>query len=92
MGGYGLPVVANRGDSELQVDRIPDDDGGDHQVQPTCAMLFVLVRAVPQFAQPVEERRPGQGVSHIALIEPDTDAAPQFAQLRRPILRPARSS
>jgi hypothetical protein len=55
-------------------------------------MLLVLVRAVPQFTQPVKEHRPGRGVSRLALIQPDVDAAPQLAQLRRPILCLARSS
>jgi len=76
--GYGLPVLANRGDRALQVDRVPEHDGGDHEVQPTCAMPLVLVRAIPQFAQPVEEHRPCQGVSRLPLIQPDVDAAPQF--------------
>ena len=41
-------------------------------------MPLVLVRAVSQFAQPVEEYRPGQGVSGFALIQPDVNAPPQF--------------
>ena len=47
--GYCLPVPANRGDSALQVDCVPEHDGGNHEVQPTCAMPLVLVRAIPQF-------------------------------------------
>ena len=76
--GYCLPVPANCGDRALQVDRVPEHDGGNHEVQPTCAMALVLVRAIPQFAQPVEEDRPCQGVSRLALIQPDVDAAAQF--------------
>src|SRR5208282_6656318 len=75
---YRLPVLADRGDGALQVDRVPEHDGGDHEVQPTGAMALVLVRAVAQFAQPVEEHRPCQGVSRLALIESNVDAAPQF--------------
>jgi len=41
-------------------------------------MALVLVRAVVQFAQPVKENRPCQGVSRLALIESNVDAAPQF--------------
>ena len=76
--GYCLPVPANRDDRALQIDRVPEHDGGNHEVQPTCAMPLVLVRAIPQFAQPVEEHRPCQGVSRLALIQPDVDAAAQF--------------
>jgi hypothetical protein len=32
---YSLPVLADRGDCALQVDRVPEHDGGDHEVQPT---------------------------------------------------------
>ena len=43
-----------------------------------AAMALVLLRAIAQFAQPVEEHRPGQCVFHLALIEPDVDASPQL--------------
>ena len=52
---YSLSVLADRGDGALQIGRVPEHNGGDHEVQPTGTMALVLVRAIPQFTQPVEE-------------------------------------
>ena len=45
--GYDLPGLADRGDSALQVDRVLEHDGGDHEVQPTGAMPLVLPKTPP---------------------------------------------
>ena len=76
--GYRLPGLADRGNRPFQVDRVPEYDGGHHQIQPTGAMPLVFVRAVPQLTQPVKEYRPCQGVFRLSFIEPDMDAPPQF--------------
>jgi len=74
----GLPAIADRGDRRLQVDGIPKHDGGDYEVQPTRPVPLVLVGAVAEFTQPVEEHRLGQGVSGFPLVQPDVDPSPQF--------------
>jgi hypothetical protein len=72
---YCLPGRAN---CALQINRVPENDGRDHKIQPAGAMPLVLMRAIPQFAQAVEEYRPGQRVFCFSFIEPDMDALSQF--------------
>jgi hypothetical protein len=48
------------------------------RVQTTGTMPLVFVRAVPWFAEPVEEYRPGQSVSRLALVGSDVDGPKQF--------------
>jgi hypothetical protein len=55
-------------------------------------MPLVLVRAARQFSRPIGHHRSGRGVFRLALIQTDVDAAPQFAQLRRPMFYLALSS
>ena len=50
-----LPLIAKVIDSALQVGGIPQNDGRDEQVQTTGAVALVLIGAVADFAQPVEE-------------------------------------
>ena len=57
-----LPGLADRVNRALQVDCVPEHDGGDHEIQAAGAMPLVLVRAIPQFAQPVEKDCPCQRV------------------------------
>jgi hypothetical protein len=47
VGNY-LPGLADRGNGALQVDRVPKNNAGHHEIQPTGAMPLVFVRAVPQ--------------------------------------------
>ena len=56
--GTDLSGLADRSNGALQVDRVPKHNGRDHKVQSAGAMPLVFVRAVPQFAQPVEETPP----------------------------------
>jgi hypothetical protein len=60
----------------LQVDRVPEHDGGHHEVQPTCAMPLVLVRAIPR-SSPSRLKNTAFARTFLAfaLIQPDVDAA-----------------
>ena len=74
----------------LQIDRVPEHDGGDHQVQAAGAVALVLEAPVAQLAQPVEEHRPCQRVLGLALVQPDLHAAAQLDALQ-PVEREQRA-
>ena len=76
--GHGLASLADCGNRSFQIHRVPEHDGGDHKVQPTGAMSLVLMCAISQLPQPVEEDCPSERVLRLALIEPDMDASSQF--------------
>ena len=67
-----------RRDSALQVNGVPEHDGGDHQISPLARCLWFLCVRSRSSPQPVEEHRPGQCLFCFAFIEPDVDAPPQF--------------
>ena len=56
-------------DGALQVSRVPEDDGGDEQVQAGSAVLLVLVGPVADLAEPVDEDRACQAVARLALVQ-----------------------
>ena len=43
--------LAQGGDGALEISRVPQDDGGDEQVEAGGAVLLVLVGAVADFAR-----------------------------------------
>ena len=45
-------------DRLFQIDGIPQDDGGDHQIKATGAVTLIFKAAVAYFSQAVEEHRP----------------------------------
>ena len=55
-------------DGAFQVDRVPQRDRGDHQVETAGAILLILEGTVADLAEPVEEHSPGEGVSGFALV------------------------
>ena len=55
--------LAQGGDGALEISRVPQDDCGDEQVQAGGAVLLVLVGAVADFAEPMNEDRPRQAVA-----------------------------
>ena len=71
MGQFRIPK------STFQVDRVPQRDRGDYKVETAGAILLILEGTISDFAQPVEEYSPGEGVSGFALIEARRDAASQ---------------
>ena len=72
--GLGFP---KQSDGAFQVKRVPQRDGGDHQVKTAGAILLILEGTVADLAQPIEKYSLGEGVSGFALIEASRDAASQ---------------
>lgn len=69
VGRRGDAFTVKLGESEFEIERIPIDDGVDKQVQPGRPVELALEGSVPQFSEPIEEQRAGQGVLGLALVE-----------------------
>ena len=66
----------------FQVSRVPEHDGGDHQVEAAGTVALVLEAAVAQFTQPVEEHGAGQRILGLALVQTDLYPAAQLDVLQ----------
>ena len=76
--------LAQGGDGALEVSGVPEDDRGDEEVEAGGAVLLVLIGAVADFAEPMDEDGPRQAVAGLALVE--------FLAGRRAAVRGPRSS
>ena len=85
-----LTRVAQRLNRSFQVDRVPQDDGGHHQVEAARAVALVLEAAVAEFPEPVQKHGAGQRVPGLALVQTDLHAAAQFDVLH-PVQREPRA-
>jgi hypothetical protein len=61
----------------LEVHRIPERDGGDHQIQTAGAISLILIGAIPNLAQPMEEHRTREGIPSLSLVQSASDTTPQ---------------
>jgi hypothetical protein len=66
----------------LQVHRVPQHDGGRHQVETAGPVALLLETPIPDFPKAVEEHRPGQGVACFTLVQTGMHAAAQFDALQ----------
>ena len=60
----------------LQVDRIPERNGRDHEIQTAGAISLVLVGAIPDLAEAMEEHGPCERVARFSFVQAAGDAAP----------------
>ena len=68
-------------DSTLEIDRVPQYDSKDDQVEAARAVTLVFEGSIAKFALAVKEDCPGQGVSGFALVEPYLNALSEFGIL-----------
>jgi len=68
-------------DRSFEVSGVPQDDRGDDEVQAGSAVLLVLVSAVADFAEPMNEDGARQTVAGFPLVQLLTSLAPQFGIL-----------
>jgi hypothetical protein len=61
--------LAQSGNGALEVPRVPQDNCGDEEVQARSAVLLVLVGAVADLAEAMDEDGPRQAVACFALVE-----------------------
>lgn len=66
----------------LQVDRVPQHDGGGHQVQSAGPIALLLEAPIPDFTEAIEEHRPGQGVARLAFVQACMHTAAQLGTLQ----------
>src|SRR3954471_5378473 len=60
---------AQGGNRTVQIAGVPQDDGGDEEVEAGRAMLLVFVGTVADSAEPMKEDGPRQAVAWLALVE-----------------------
>lgn len=75
---HWLPMPAQGIRGTLQVHRVPQYDSRRHQVQAAGPVALLLEAAIPDFAQPIEEHRPGQSIAGFTLVQPGVNAAAQL--------------
>ncbi len=74
----GDAMLAQSTDSTLQVDGVPEDDGGgDDQVESACTVTLVLKASIAQVTLAVKEDRTGKRIPGLALVETDLDTPAQ---------------
>lgn len=79
---HRLARVAHRLGGALQVHRVPQHDGGSHQIEAAGPVALLLEAPIPDFAKAVEEHRPGQGVARLPLVQSCMHAAAQLNALQ----------
>lgn len=62
-------VLLQKAGSPFEIDRVPERDCRDNQVQPAGSMALVLEGAIADFAESVETGGPSHGVVCFALVE-----------------------
>ena len=62
----------------LEVSRVPQDNGGDEQVETGRTVLLVFVGAIADFPEPMDEDCAGQTVARFAFVQLLAGFAAQF--------------
>ena len=57
------------GNFAFQISCVPQDNRGDEEIQTGGAVLLILVGAIADFAEPVNEDRPGQAVAGLSFVK-----------------------
>ncbi len=68
-------MLAEGSNGPFEIDGVPENDGGNDQVQAACAVALILERAVAQITLPIEEHGTSQRISGLAFIESDLNTS-----------------
>ena len=60
-----LLCLAQRGNRAVEIPRVPKDDRGDEEIQPGSPVLLVLVGAIADLPEPVNEYGARQAVAYL---------------------------
>ena len=60
----------------LEIDRIPERDGRDREIQTAGAIPLILIRPVPDLAESMEEHGPGERVTRLSFVQAAGDPTP----------------
>jgi len=67
--GNDLTLPAQYLDSSPKIDGVPEDDGGDDEVETAGAVLLAFVDSVTDTAETMKENRAREGVVGLSLIQ-----------------------
>ena len=56
-----------------EYNRVPENDGRDHQIEPLRASLLRM-RTILHASMPIEKHRVGQGIAGFSFVQPNLDA------------------
>ena len=62
----------------LHINRIPKDNSADDEIESACTVALILVTAIAELTEPVQEDGTSQRVLSLALIQTNLHAATQF--------------
>ena len=65
------------GNGVAEIDRIPEDDGGDDEIEARSPVELIFEGAVADFAKAMKEYRPGKRVACLSLVEAGVCPPPQ---------------
>ena len=66
----------------FQINRVPEHDGRNHQIETRGPVTLIFKAAVPNFTEPVEEHGSRKGVSGLPLVQPGLHAPAQLNVLQ----------
>ena len=67
--GDGFAAGTQLVDGASEIDGVPEDDGGDGEIEAGGAVALVFERPVADFAEAMKEHGPLEGVVRLALVE-----------------------
>ena len=73
--GRSFGLGAKLGNGVAEVDRIPEDDGGDREVEARGTVALVFEGAVPDLTMTMKKQGAGERISGLAFIEPGIGTA-----------------
>ena len=75
--GRSFGLGPKLGDGVVEVVGVPEDDGGDREVEAGGTVALVFEGAVPDLAVAMEKQGAGERVPGLALVEPGVGTAPE---------------
>jgi len=75
LSGRVSALGAKLGNGVAEVDGVPEDDGGDREVEAGGTVALVFEGAVPDLPVTMEKQGAGERVSGLALVEPGVGTA-----------------
>ena len=80
--GHGIAGVSHGLDGFLQIDRVPQADGCDRQIQTTGLPLLLFAVAIADRTTPVESQCSSQLIAQFSLVQTHVGTTAQFGLLR----------
>src|SRR5271157_5088085 len=88
--GFGFGAQAQFVDGAAEIDSVPENDGGDGEIEAGGAVTLVLESPVTDFAEAMKEHGTLEGVVRLALVEPGIGSSTQ-SRVADPVEREQRA-